>query len=178
MKASANLKSIVLSSLLAAMCCIATMVIQVPTPTGGFVNFGDIVILLSAFVLNPVYAALSAGLGSALADVLAGYAHYAPATFVIKGLMALIAAFIVKSVKTNGKNKKLIESLFLFLAAIFAETLMVAGYFVFEAFVLSYGIGGAALSVIPNIMQAVVGILGGTVLTELIKRTNIKQKML
>ena len=84
MKNSQKLINIVTASLLAALCCVGTLVLQIPTPTGGFVNLGDTVILLSAFLLSPVYAALSAGIGSMLADIIAGYPQYAPATFVIK----------------------------------------------------------------------------------------------
>ena len=50
---------------------------------------------------SPVYAFVSAGLGSALADVFSGYLVYAPATFVIKGLMALVAFAFCKILAKN-----------------------------------------------------------------------------
>ena len=45
-------------------------------------------ILLAAMVVGPL-AIPAAAIGSALADLFSGYALYAPATFAIKGLVAL-----------------------------------------------------------------------------------------
>ena len=86
-------KKIVIASLLAALTCIATMIIKIPTPLKGYINLGDCVVLTVGWLLPPSYAFLAAGLGSAFADIFSGYITYAPATFVIKGLMALIAFF-------------------------------------------------------------------------------------
>ena len=73
---------IVLTALMAAMACVATMVIKIPIPaTGGYINLGDSIVLLSGVVLGPVYGGLAAGLGSALADLRGGYGVFAPATF-------------------------------------------------------------------------------------------------
>ena len=82
-----------MASLLAALCCVATMIIKIPSPLKGYLNLGDCVVLLSGWFLSPLYGFLAAGLGSALADVFSGYVTYAPATFVIKGIMALIAYY-------------------------------------------------------------------------------------
>lgn len=173
MNTSKNLIRLVTIALLAALCCVATLVIQIPTPTGGFVNLGDTVILLSAFLLPPVYAAAAGGLGSMLADILAGYVQYAPATFVIKALMALVACLILKTTKKLPCKNRITPLLSTILAAICAESIMVAGYFVFEAFILQYGAGGALASVLPNTMQGIAGIAGGTLLCEIFKRTKI-----
>ena len=77
--------------MLAALTCVATIVIKIPSPLNGYINLGDCIVLLSGWLLSPVYGFFAAGLGSALADLFSGYAAYAPATFLIKGLMALIA---------------------------------------------------------------------------------------
>ncbi len=176
MKISKHLINLVFGALLAALCCVSTLIIQIPTPTGGFVNLGDVIIVLAAWLLSPVYAVLSAALGSMLADILAGYAQYAPATFVIKGLMALACWGIFKSTDKISLKKPLLSPLFTALSALCAEVLMVSGYFIFEAFLLHYGMGALA-SVVPNLMQGLAGILGGTILTELIKRTNPKSTL-
>ena len=62
-------RKLVFSGLFAALCCVMTMVIQIPSPTG-YVNLGDCMILLGALALGPVYGALAGGIGSALADIL------------------------------------------------------------------------------------------------------------
>ena len=75
--------------MLAALCCVATMIIKIPSPLKGYLNLGDCVVLLSGWLLGPAYGFAAAGIGSALADIFSGYVIYAPATFIIKGLMAI-----------------------------------------------------------------------------------------
>ena len=43
---------------------------------------------------GPWYGFAAGGIGSMLADIFLGYAHYAPGTLVIKGVMALVAALM------------------------------------------------------------------------------------
>ena len=98
-------RKIVLAALLASLTCVTTMLIKVPSPLKGYVNLGDCVVLLSGWILSPLYGFFAAGIGSALADIFSGYVIYAPATFVIKGAMALIAYFIhKKSASTASKS--------------------------------------------------------------------------
>ena len=88
-----KLYHLVLAALFAALTYVATNIIRVPIPaTDGYINLGDCVVLLGAFLLGPVYGAAAGGIGSALADILSGYAVFAPGTFVIKALIAVIAA--------------------------------------------------------------------------------------
>ncbi len=58
---------------MAALTCIATMIIHIPTPGLGYIHFGDGMVLLSGILLGPLYGSLSAGIGSMLADVFSGY---------------------------------------------------------------------------------------------------------
>ena len=86
---------LVMTGVLMALACVATMVIQIPSPTHGYMNLGDCVVLLSGCLLGPVYGAVAGGVGSALADLLSGYAVYVPGTLVIKAVMAYLGiAFI------------------------------------------------------------------------------------
>ena len=89
-------KMFVRAALFAALAAVATMVIAIPLPGGGYANLGDAVVLLAAFFLPVPYAAVAAGLGTAMADVLLSYTLYAPATFVIKALMALCAGALAR----------------------------------------------------------------------------------
>ena len=41
---------IVICAMFAALACVATMVIQFPSPMNGYVNLGDCVVLLGAFI--------------------------------------------------------------------------------------------------------------------------------
>lgn len=172
-----TLVKMVLCALFASLCCVATMVIQIPTPTGGFLNLGDAIVILSAFFLGPVYGVLSAGLGSMLADIFAGYAQYAPATFIIKALMALCVWFVLHIFRKITDKKPRLFFLFTALGALFAELVMILGYLLFEGVILQYGIGAFA-SVVPNATQGVAGIIAGTLLTELLRKTKLKEKFL
>ena len=67
-------KKIVMAALIAALACMATMLIKIPSPLKGYINLGDCVVLLAGWILSPIYGFLAAGLGTALADVFSGYA--------------------------------------------------------------------------------------------------------
>ena len=54
-----RLLKLVFAAMFAALICVATMVIQIPSPMNGYVNFGDCFILVAAWVLGPVYGARS-----------------------------------------------------------------------------------------------------------------------
>ena len=153
--------NITLTAIFAALCCAATM-IAVPLPFGYF-NLGDIIVVLSAWLLGPVFGALASGLGAALADLILGFATYAPATFVIKFLVAVVAfsLFGLLNKITFLRKTRVISCI---VSAALAELVMVSGYFVFEAFIMGYGVGGALSSVVGNLMQAVVGAVGSTLL--------------
>ncbi len=157
-------KKIVFSALFAALTCVATMVIKIPSPLSGYVNLGDSVVLTCGFMLGPVYGFFAAAIGSALADVFSGYLVYAPATFIIKGVMALIAYGLHK------KFKK--ETVGLIISAVIAELFMCAGYYVFEGFM--YGFGASLVNIPPNMVQGLFGIIVGFLLLNIFKKSNIQ----
>ena len=154
---------LVLAAMFAALGCVATMVIQIPAPAG-YVNLGDAVVLLAGFTLGPVYGFLAGGLGPALADLLLGYGMYAPGTFVIKGLVAAVAALIFL---LYHKLKKEPTFSRLLVCAIPAEMLMVLGYFAYEMIILKVG-AGAAAAIPANLMQGLVGVAASVVLFRLL----------
>ena len=169
MNHSSTLKN-VLTALFAALICVATMLIQIPIPaTGGYANLGDGVILMCAFLMNPFCAVLAAGLGSMLADILAGYVSYALGTLIIKAGVAFIAATIFNRFGRCASARKTSASMLV--SAIFAECFMVLGYFLYEAVCLGYGLGAAA-AIIGNIGQGVVGAIFACVITPVLSRSS------
>ena len=159
-------KNLVMASLLAALTCVATMVIKIPSPLNGYINLGDCVVLLSGWLLSPAYAFISAGIGSALADVFSGYAVYAPATFIIKGIMAIIAYFCF-----NGMHKKIGNTPARITGGILAEIEMVLGYFVFEGFI--YGFAPSVVNIPANGVQGIAGVIIGLILVKIFEKTKI-----
>lgn len=151
-----KLRMIVQASLFAALICVATMVVHIPVPaTGGYLNLGDAFVLLSGLLLGPVYGFAAGGIGSMLADLLSGYSQYAIGTFIVKGASALIAALLWRVLKTRPGFKPGFSAFF---ASLIAELFMAAGYFVYEAFLLGYGLAAAA-AIPGNLLQACAGIL-------------------
>ncbi|MCR5415908.1 MAG: ECF transporter S component [Pseudobutyrivibrio sp.] len=174
-------KKLILTALMAAITCIGTMIIKVPTPTNGYIHPGDGFVLLSGLLLGPIYGSLAAGIGSALSDLISGYFVYVPATFIIKAATALVACLIFSGItKLLAKQKQTAakDMVALITAGIFGETVMVLGYFIFEIFMLAIanqtsiqaGIISAIAGVIPNIIQAVFGIIIATVLHPILKK--------
>ena len=159
-------KKIVIASMLAALVCVATMIIKIPSPLKGYLNLGDCVVLLSGWLLSPVYGFLAAGIGSALADIFSGYMVYAPATFVIKGLMAVIAYFGFRLI-----NKRLGSLTSRILSGILSEILMVLGYFIFEGFL--YGFVPSLVNIPANAVQGVAGLIIGTILVKVLENSKI-----
>ena len=148
---------IILTAMFAALICVATMFIRIPTPgTGGYANAGDGLMLTAAFLLPPGCAAIAAGVGSMLSDLLAGYMSYVPGTLVIKGA-ALICRRSFRFSRLTG--------------AILCELFMVAGYLLYESLLLSYG-AGALASVPANLAQGAVGVVIGMALTPFFTRSH------
>ena len=155
-------KKLTLAAMFAALCCVATMVIQVPSPMNGYVNLGDCFVLLSGFILGPFWGTAAAGIGSMMADVLTSYAHYAPGTLVIKGACALVACLIY-----NAGRKSTLSAV---LGGIAAEAVMVLGYFGYAGLLLGKGLGAAA-SIPGNVVQGIFGLAAGVLLLKVAEKT-------
>ncbi len=161
-------KKIVIAALIAALTCIATIIIKIPSPLKGYVNLGDCIVLVAGWILSPVYAFLAAGLGSALADIFSGYIIYAPATFIIKGIMAVIAFYGFKTF-----NKKIGNLSSKIISGIAAEIFMILGYFIFEGFL--YGFIPSAVNIPANGVQGVAGLILGVILIKIFEKINISK---
>lgn len=160
-----RIRRMVLAAVFAALSCVATMLIQIPSPMNGYVNMGDCFVLLGALFLGPVWGPLAGGVGSMLADLFTGYAHYAPGTFLIKGLMALVLYMIYRSLIAG----KLPRSAAYLVGAVAAELVMVVGYFGYASLLLGKGLA-AASSIPGNLMQGVFGVAASFVLMQLFSR--------
>lgn len=158
---------ICVAAMFTALIC-ACCFISIPLPFGYF-NLGDVAILLAAFILG-YPAAISAALGASLADILMGYTIYAPATAVIKAL-CVVSVCVILHLTQNLPDKKSILLARMLGASVTAEILMISGYLLFEAFILSYG--GAALASVPgNCMQGICAVIGSIPIYSALKMSN------
>lgn len=168
-----NLSKSVTAAMFAAFICVATMLIQIPSPMNGYVNLGDCFVLAAAWVLGPVYGFAAGGVGSAMADLLSGYPHYIPATFIIKGLMAVAASLIARAIITRKPKAKLLGYL---TSSVVAELIMASGYCLYAAFI--FGEGTAAfLSVPGNLVQGICGVAAGTALITSLSASGVTRKV-
>lgn len=154
-----KLKRIVTAALFAALACVATMSVRIPTPgTSGYIHPGDAIVILSGVILGPSWGLLAAGIGSAMADLLGGYFIYVPITFVIKGAVAFAAGTIYQKIGNTEKSRYAA----VILGGVCDIILVAAGYFICEA--MLYGLAAAAASVSANIVQGISGLVIGVVL--------------
>lgn len=137
-----NIRMLAIGGLLAAVIFLLTAFARVPIPAG-YLNLGDAGVFLAAMLLPADIAALCAGVGSALADLIGGFALYAPVTFVVKGGTALVFALLWR--RLHGKLRYL---------AFLAVLIVPLGYFIYELFIA----GAFAWADLPlNLLQSVVG---------------------
>ncbi len=159
-----TIRKLVFAALFAALSCVSTMVIRIPTPIGGYIHAGDAVVLLSAFLLGPWWGAAAAGLGSGLADLIAGYGLYVPGTVVIKFLVALLAGELLRCKFVSSAAARAV------IAGVAGELVMVLGYLGYEAFILGYG--AAAVGGVPmNCIQGAFGVVAGSALYMALSKT-------
>lgn len=153
-----KLTTIVYTALSIAMVTLSTMIIKFPSVRGGYINFGDIAIFVSAVLLGRSTGFLAGGIGSAMSDIFLGYTVYAPATFIIKGIEGLLCAEIA-----GRKNREGVDIPRLVLATLLSAAWMVLGYFIFEYKIgellfanQGFGATTAILDLPGNILQGVV----------------------
>lgn len=157
------IKKLAFTGLFIALVFVMTIIIRIPSPTGGYINIGDCAVLTAGIILGPVYGALAAGIGSAISDIVAGAAIYAPGTLIIKALMALVVGLFYRKCKNNYK---------LVLLLVLSELIMLVGYFFYDALILSLTGGeqvflASAEEIVGNSLQGAIGVFGAIMLRRL-----------
>ena len=164
-------RKIVICALVAAFTCVATLINVGPLPpSNGYIHLGDALVLFSGILLGPVYGAAASAIGSSTADLVLGYVAYAPATLIIKFLVALCMGIMYR---IGSKS-----TLKIIISAIISEIIMVLGYYLYEAFLLGGGIGAiAALGAIPaNVFQGISGVVISSLLINTFKNNKSLKK--
>ncbi|MFV0341717.1 MAG: ECF transporter S component [Anaerocolumna sp.] len=169
-------KKLVITALMTAMTCIATMMIKVPSPTGGYIHLGDGLVLLSGILLGPIWGSLAAGLGSMLADILSSYAIYAPGTFIIKALAALAGSLLFHQF-SKSVHKPKVKPLLLIGAGTLGGIVVTIGYFIFEAYFMGMGSSTALINIPFNIVQNLFGIIVSTLLYPVLTKVTVIKEL-
>lgn len=153
---------------LTALTAVTTLLVRVPIPaTNGYFNIGDVFIILAGLWLGPRAGFIAGAFGSAIADAI-GFPVYIPATFMIKGFEGWVTGMLARNASPTSVLRPA--------AAAFAGGIcMVAGYYLFEAYIYPmvglhvpmFNItdpGAAFIALFPNSIQGLSGVVGGLAL--------------
>ncbi len=145
-------KQIAMLAFMIAVVTAFTRVVQIPFPsTAGYLHLGDVAIFFASFAFGPWVGAIAGGVGTALADLSSGYGNYAPISLLAHGLEGLIAGYLGAGLVSKRRQ---------WLGWLAGTLVMIAIYFVGEAFVLQTGVLPAAMETVGNLAQGAAGILG------------------
>jgi uncharacterized membrane protein len=153
-------RTISLVAILTAVTLVFTLAVRIPfAPTRGYFTLADVGVYFAGFAFGPFIGFVVGGLGTGLADVLGGYAHFAIWSFLIHGCQGLVAGLL-------GYRRGLWGMLAGWVAG---AVVMVGGYFVVEYFL--YGLGPAvAEATTVNLPQVAIGGLVGLLLVLAVRR--------
>ncbi|MFH1084545.1 MAG: ECF transporter S component [Chloroflexota bacterium] len=151
---------IAVAAIMIALTAVFTLLVRVPIPaTQGYFNFSDVAIFFAAFTFGPWIGLVAGGVGTALADIMGGYAQFAPLSLVAHGLEGLLVGLLAR--QARGWR--------LALAWLAGAAAMVGLYFAGEFWV--FGIGPEAFAEVPiNLFQVAVGGLVGIPLYYAVRR--------
>lgn len=146
-------KKLALGGLLIALVTVSTMAIKIPmVATSGYIHAGDSMIYLAGVLFGPQFGLLAAGLGSALADLLSGYSHWALPTLIIKGLEGYIIGKIAIGIGNRNSSLEIRD----IIAVLVGGAWMVVGYLIAGA-IITKSWTAALGSITGNIGQAIGG---------------------
>jgi len=159
MKKETLVVQISLASIMTALVAVATLLVRIPNPMGGYFNFGDVMIFIVALAFKPAIGGFAGGVGSAIADFI-GFPIFVIPTLIIKGLEGLLAGLIAdkKSVFRDA------------VAVVVAGCEMILGYFFVELYILQWGWGGALAELPGNVAQIVIGGIVGIPIAYVIRK--------
>ncbi|HOE84377.1 MAG TPA: ECF transporter S component [Sphaerochaeta sp.] len=163
MQENKNALKIAVTAVLTAVVVVFTMIVRIPTAKG-YLNLCDVAICFIAFTFGPASAFIAAGLGTALADLISGYAQWAPISFAVHGLEGLLIALIVRN--KAGVEASLLKKI---LAGIVCMATVTLGYFALSSLFISTA-AVAAAEIPGNLVQSAVGFILGLGVSTAVKR--------
>ncbi len=158
---------IALVAVLTAVVVVFTLLVRVPTPIKGYISLCDVVIYFAAYLFGPWVAAIAGGLGTGIADLIGGYAQWAPLSFIIHGAQGLLIAIIAKAPMKDGIRG---DAPFfrMIIGGIVGIVIMAGGYYIAGG--ILYGFEPALVEIPLNLLQAGVGMILGIVVTKAVQK--------
>jgi uncharacterized membrane protein len=109
--------------------------------------------LIIAIAFGKEYGALAGGIGMGLFDLLSPYAMWAPGTFVVRLLMGYVVGLVAFDNRNEEQGTSLLRNI---LAIIAGATIMIPGYYFYEAIFLT-DFNAAFASIPGNLIQFTLG---------------------
>ncbi|MBQ8082876.1 MAG: ECF transporter S component [Clostridia bacterium] len=142
-RSSTDLRRLTTAAVATALVFLFTFLIKVPTVIG-YIHLGDAFVLLYAALTGDPLALLVGALGEGLADVAGGYFQYAPATMLIKALIALPVVLSARNGPSEDKDRSKVLTAKTFLWSLPSVPITLGGYFLID-YLLSGAYAYAAL---------------------------------
>jgi uncharacterized membrane protein len=138
---------ITIAAIMIAVTAVFTWLVRVPIhATQGYFNFSDVAVYFAAFAFGPILGTIAGGVGTAIADLLAGFPQWALLTFLAHGSQGLVAGWL-------GRGKKLPG----LIVAWIAGALCMAGIYLLGEGLILTGWGPALAELPFNLLQNLVG---------------------
>ena len=160
---SKSVRNMTRTAILTAMVFVLTAYLHIPVGNG-YVHLGDGIIYLSACMLPLPYGLFVGIVGASMADVMSGFALWAPATALIKGLTVLCFR--------RGDKPLCLRNI---VAMVIACVLCAGGYYLYEAVLYSNFIAPVA-SIPGNLMQSLCSAALFLLLSGLLSKTELWKK--
>ncbi|XMB87173.1 ECF transporter S component [Mycoplasmatota bacterium WC44] len=150
MSSNITTKNLMMAALFIAIVTSLTFIQLFSTPNGGLVHAGYIALFPIAVVFGKNYGAIAGAIGMALFDILSGWASWAPATFVVVGLVGYFTGLIAN----GGKNRNIN-----ILALTVGSLISITGYFIYNAFFMKFGVESALVSASGDAIKVFVSLV-------------------
>jgi uncharacterized membrane protein len=166
-----SIQQIVTTGLMAAVVFAATC-LSFPNGVGGYTHLGDAMVVLAVMFLGGKRGAAAAGIGAMLADIILGYAVWAPFSLVSKIFMVIVIAAVMNhSFLGFSGRPRWVAAVIL---GVIAETLIYSC----AGFILEGGIGGAVAEAVGMAVQGGLALIVGLLLSEAFQKSPLKSLMI
>lgn len=156
-----------IAAMFAAFTCGMTLMFPFLFP-GGFINIGDLAVMITALLFGPMIGMVAGGIGPMLADIILGYPNFAIYTLIIKAAEGFLVGLIANPRENNkGLNIKDI------VGVVVGGLTMVFGYFLVEYFIFADP-GWATTELALNFtVQFGIGAIGSILFAKTLRRNII-----
>ena len=148
-------KSLVLTALFTAIVTTMTYISSLPIfgTQGGLIHLGYVVLFPIAIIYGKYVGMIAGGVGMALFDILSSlWIAWAPGTLVVVGIVGYVVGAITE------RNKSF---LIIFVAMLIGSFISITGYFLYNAFIMGFGLEGALGSILGDSLK----VFGSTAIT-------------